>query len=292
LGSLVMLRYGPFIDRDVRTYPIFLSAVSNFSSPSKEAEKRSVGQVIILAQDVSEKRQLQASLFRSANLAVVGRLASSIAHQINNPLTVIIANGQLLELEMDSESPDYPVIQDIVESGTQIRQIVQNLLDFSAQESYDWFETDIQRTIEDGLALVSHPLRKSNIEVIKQIDDFDPIIASANHLKLVWMNLLLNARDAIIERGQAGAIKIYVRQTVAGEIQVQIVDNGTGILPEYQDHLFRPFFSTKPPERGLGLGLYTCRTIVDYHQGKIELKNNRDGFGLTVTVTLPPNLRL
>ncbi len=277
---------GPFTDRDVRTYPIFLAPASPTPlSQQKKAAK--VSQVIIFAQDVSEKRQLQASLFRSANLAAVGRLASSIAHQINNPLTVIIANSQLMQLEADPDSLDYPVIQDIVEAGTQIRQIVQNLLDFSTQDSYEWFETDIEETVEDALALVAHPLRKSNIEVIKQIDRLHPIIGSASHLKMLWMNLLLNARDAIIERGEKGCVRIIATRPEPNFIQVQIVDDGKGISPEYQKHLFRPFFTTKSPGQGLGLGLYTCRTIVEYHQGYITINNNQDGPGATVTVIIP-----
>ncbi|NJN94361.1 MAG: response regulator [Anaerolineales bacterium] len=277
---------GPFTDRDVRTYPIFLVPTSSnfFRQDEKDAK---VSQVIILAQDVSEKRQLQASLFRSANLAAVGRLASSIAHQINNPLTVVIANSQLMQLEASLDSPDYPIIQDIVEAGTQIRQIVQNLLDFSTQDSYEWFETDIEDTLEDALALVAHPLRKSNIEVIKRVDQLNPIIGSASHLKMLWMNLLLNARDAIIERGERGHVRITAAKSEANFIQVQITDNGQGIAPEYQEHLFRPFFTTKSPGQGLGLGLYTCRTIVEYHQGNITINNNQGSPGVTVTVTLP-----
>jgi len=277
-------RPGPFTDRDVRTYPIFLTPTS---ASSPQEEKGEVNQVIILAQDVSEKRQLQASLFRSANLAVVGRLASSIAHQINNPLTVIIANSQLMELDADPVSPDYPIIQHIVEAGTQIRQIVQNLLDFSTQDSYEWFETDVQATIEDALALVAHPLRKTNIEVVKEMNVFKPIIASASHLKLLWMNLLLNARDAILERKVEGTINIGTESIGADQIKVQIKDNGIGLLPEYQDQLFQPFFTTKSPGQGLGLGLYTCRMIVEYHQGQIRIENNQDSPGVTVSVILP-----
>ncbi|MBI1877988.1 MAG: GAF domain-containing protein [Chloroflexi bacterium] len=282
-------RRGPFTDRDVRTYPIFSNPAAN-PLPTQEMKSANVRQVIVFAQDVSEKRQLQASLFRSANLAAVGRLASSIAHQINNPLTVIIANGQLMELEADLKFPDYPVVQHIVEAGTQIRQIVQNLLDFSTQDTYHWFETDIQTTIDDALALVAHSLHKSNIEITKQIDDFNPIVASASHLKLLWMNLLLNARDAIIERGQMGKIKICAAQTNSGHIKVQIADNGVGIPPEHQEHLFRPFFTTKAPGQGLGLGLYTCRTIVEQHQGQIQIDNDYAGPGAVVTVMLPLQL--
>lgn len=274
---------GHFNDHDVRTYPIF-------ETPDN------VSQVIILTQDVSEKRRLQASLFRSANMAAVGQLASSIAHQINNPLTIIIANTQIMEMETLPDSPDYPIITHIVEAGTQIRQIVQNLLDFSTQDSYDWFETDVQETIEDALSLVAHSLRKSNIEVIKQIENLSTIIASASHLKLLWMNLLLNARDAIFERistashGQKeerGIIKICVSNITLEYVQIQIVDNGMGIPQQYRDHLFHPFFTTKTANKNLGLGLYTCRAIVEAHQGQIEIDNSEPDFGATVTVTLP-----
>ncbi|MEW5961163.1 MAG: GAF domain-containing protein, partial [Chloroflexota bacterium] len=211
---------GPFTDRDVRTYPIFDSS-------------RKVSQVIIFAHDVSEQRRLQASLFRSANLAAVGQLASSIAHQINNPLTVIIANTQLMQMDADPASLDYPIITDVVEAGTQIRQIVQNLLDFSTQESYEWFETDVGETIDDALNLVAHSLRKSRIEVEKKIPDLPSIIASSSHLKLLWMNLLLNARDAISAAGEVeGKVEILANQIDADWIEVQIKDNGIGIPQE------------------------------------------------------------
>ncbi|MCB0193878.1 MAG: GAF domain-containing protein [Anaerolineae bacterium] len=274
---------GYFDDHNVHTYPIF-------KAPGH------VSQVIILAQDVSEKRRWQASLFRSANMAAVGQLASSIAHQINNPLTIIIANAQIMEMETLSDSPDYPIIGHIVEAGTQIRQIVQNLLDFSTQESYDWFETDVQKTINDALSLVAHSLRKNDIEVVKQIENLPTVIASASHLKLLWMNLFLNARDAIFDRFShraylqqeaGGVIKVYVSNIDLEHVKVQIIDNGIGIAQQHRDHLFHPFFTTKTASKNLGLGLYTCRAIIEAHQGQIEIESCQVDSGTTVTVILP-----
>jgi len=263
-----------FTDRDVHTYPIFGLA-------------NTVTQVIIFAQDVSEKRRLQASLFRSANMAAVGQLASSVAHQINNPLTVIIANAQIMGMDADPDSSDYAVIQYIEEAGTHIRKIVQNLLDFSTQDSYEWFETDIEETIEDALTLVTHSLRKSDIKVIKQINELPAIIASGSHLKLLWMNLLLNAREAIEESQQAGIIEISGQRINPDTVQIQLVDNGIGIPVRYRDRLFHPFFTTKAGGKHLGLGLFTCGAIVEFHRGKIELDNNPESPGTVVTVTLP-----
>ncbi len=265
---------GPFIDRDVRTYPIF-------------AESGEVNQVIIFAQDVSEKRRLQATLFRSANLAAVGQLASSIAHEINNPLTVIIANSQVMQMEIDPADPNALMVDYMLDAGMRIQHIVQNLLDFSTQESYEWAEVSLETTIEDALTLIAAPLRKSKIQVIKKIEPLPTITASANHLQLIWMNLLQNARDAIIQSDRKGVIEIKATRPSSDTVQVQICDNGVGVPPQSQNRLFHPFFTTKPPGQGPGLGLYTCRTIVEHHQGQIEVFNNQEGHGATATVTLP-----
>ncbi len=280
-----------FRDRSVRTYPIFKTRPET-DTAGGPAE---VEQVIIFAQDVSEQRRLQASLFRSANLAAVGQLASSIAHQINNPLTVVVANAQLLEMELDPSSPDYALVQDILQAGEQIRHAVQNLLDFSMQERYEWFETSVSDTIGDALLLAGHSLRKSRIRVEEEIAPLPEIIASASHLKLLWLNLILNARDAITARlrgetggepAEEGVITVRAHQKNPDQLEVQITDNGVGILPEHQDRLFHPFFTTKGPKH-MGLGLYTCRAIVERHSGQIDVANNTGQPGVTVTVVLP-----
>jgi two-component system NtrC family sensor kinase len=263
---------GPFVDRDVHVYPILSS-----TGPAKRA--------IILAQDVSEMRQLQASLFRSANLAAVGQLASSIAHEINNPLTVTIGNAQILQLDMDESDADYQLAARIVDAGMRMRHTVQNLLDFSSQEGYQFDWINLEETVEDALTLIAHPLRKGNVRVVKDVGDLPPVYGSANSLKLVWMNLLLNALDAINARADEGEIHIEAL-TADSSVLVCITDNGAGIPPEYFDHLFRPFFTTKPPGKGLGLGLYTCHTIVSQHQGRIDIES-KVGQGTKVSVLLP-----
>lgn len=273
---------GPFIDRDVRVYPILEKAGQ-------------VTQVIVFAQDVSEKRKLQTSLFQSANLTAVGRLASSVAHQINNPLTVILANAQLLEMEMGPDAPDAPLIDEVIKAGTNIRHIVQNLSDFSAQSTYDWFETDVLTTLEDAYSLMAHPLRKSRIEVVKQLDTLPLVMASANHLKVVWMNLLVNAQDAILddsEAAKAGEIQLIAIQPDDTHIQIEIRDNGPGIPAENMNLIGQPFFTTKAPGKGVGLGLHTCQTIVARHQGTLSLENRSDGRGVCARVTLPVQMQL
>jgi two-component system NtrC family sensor kinase len=263
---------GPFTNQNIHVYPILST-----SGPAQRA--------IVFAHDVSEMRQLQASLFRSANLAAIGQLAASIAHEINNPLTVVTGNAQLLQMEIDESDSNYELSNRIRESGARMQRIVQNLLDFSSQETYqfDWIE--VEETIEDALALIAHPLRKANIQVKKDLTGVPLICASANHLKLIWMNLLLNARDAIHQRDGEGEIRIGAEST-SDTLSILITDDGVGIPAEHFEHLFRPFFTTKPPGKGLGLGLYTCRAIVTRHQGKIHIESQPDQ-GTIVRVSLP-----
>jgi len=265
---------GPFAERDVRTYPIYDS-------------QGNVLQVILFAQDVSEKHRLQATLFRSANLAAVGQLASGIAHEINNPLTVVLANTQILQMDAQPNDPNADLVEYIYDAGQRIQRIVQNLLDFSTQDSYEWSEVDVESTIDNALSLTAAPLRKGKIKVVKQFDALPTIIASANHLQLIWMNLVQNARESIAQTDRKGEIEIRATRPTPDTIQVQIIDNGKGILPEHQGRLFHPFFTTKPPQQGPGLGLYSCRTILEHHQGSIDLAPNKEGHGAIATVTLP-----
>jgi two-component system NtrC family sensor kinase len=272
---------GPFAGRDVHTYPIF--------NPTGQ-----VDQVIILAQDMAEKRWLQASLFRSANMAAVGQLASSIAHQINNPLTVVMANAQLMQMNHDPQSPDYAIISDIVQGSIRISQIVRHFLDFASPDDYDWGEVDVAETIEHALSFTVRSLYRSNIEVEQHLPaDLPQIIASASQLKVVWMNLLLNARDAIVARlGQGsaeerGRVEIRADQPDPAHVRVEIVDNGEGVSTSNRERLFHPFFTTRPPGAGIGLGLFTSRKIVECHQGTIEIENNVGRPGAVARVTLP-----
>lgn len=227
----------------------------------------------------------EASLLRFASLVAVGQLASSIAHQLNNPLAVTIGNAQLLQLDTDESDPNYELIEPIVEASLRMRRIVQSLLDFSSQENYQFDWVELEETVEDALTLIAHPLGKDNIQVVKHMKELPTIYASANHLKLVWMNLLLNARDAILARKGDGQIRIEAQDS-DDRVTVHIADDGVGIPPDHFEHLFRPFFTTKSQDGRLGLGLYTCHTIISHHQGQIHIESQPDQ-GTTVCVTLP-----
>ena len=262
-----------FKDREFRIYPI-----RNRLGQSE--------QVIVFAQDVSERRRLQASLFRSANLAAIGQLAGSVAHQINNPLTIAMANSQLMSLEADPNSDMYELAQSIFRAAERIQSIVENLLEFSNQDTYFFVETDLINTIEGALALVTRSLKKFKVKVIKDYQVQPKLSASVSHLKLVWMNLLLNARDAVTDYADQPEIIISTRMISEREVKVAITDNGRGITEKDFEQLFRPFFTTKPVGKALGLGLYSTHNIVERHNGRINT-SSQPGVATTFEVILP-----
>ncbi|MEM7346802.1 MAG: ATP-binding protein, partial [Chloroflexota bacterium] len=245
-----------------------------------------IEQVIIFAQDVSERRQWQASLFRSANLAAVGQLAGSVAHQINNPLTIAMANSQLLLFDLEPGSESYELSASILKASERIQNIVENLLGFSNQETYFFVQADLTETIEGALALVIRSLKKANIEVVRNYEDQPQLSASVSHLKLVWMNLLLNARDAVLDVVDHPRIVITTRLISENKLKVTVADNGSGISEKDFDQLFRPFFTTKPVGKALGLGLYSAQAIMERHNGEIQISSTINQ-GTTVDVILP-----
>lgn len=260
-------------DREFRIYPI-------------RNRLGQIEQVVLFAQDVSERRRWQASLFRSANLAAVGQLAGSIAHQINNPLTIAMANSQLLLLEAQPDTEIHELSTGIFKAGERIQNIVQNLLEFSNQETYFFVQTSLISTIEGALALVLRSLKKANIDVIKDYQAKSDLSASTSHLKLVWMNLLLNARDALMDQVGERTITITTTPVSKREVKVTITDNGMGIAKKDLDQIFRPFFTTKLTGKALGLGLYSAHTIIERHHGHIFVSSYPDQ-GTTFEVMLP-----
>jgi two-component system NtrC family sensor kinase len=260
-------------DREFRIYPI-------------RNRLAHIEQVVVFAQDVSERRRWQASLFRSANLAAVGQLAGSIAHQINNPLTIAMANSQLLLLELDPGGEMYDLTSGIFKAGERIQGIVENLLEFSNQETYFFVQTDLINTIEGALALVFRSLKKARIEIIKDYQVQPLLSASISHLKLVWMNLLLNARDAVADYAPHPQITIATAAVSDREVKITVTDNGYGIEEKDIEQLFRPFYTTKLAAKALGLGLYSTHTIIEHHNGQIKVSSNQ-GVSTKFEVILP-----
>ena len=244
-----------------------------------------VEQAFLFEEDVTERQQLQSSLAQSEKLAVVGQLAAGVAHEINNPLTTILANAQLLQRSLPPEDKDnQEMVALIIQASDRASQAVRDLLDFARRERYELTPTDLNETIQRTLALIRHELGSRSITL-----KFDPAVdlpavnASQDHLQGVWLNLLINAIDAI-DPGP-GTIHITTSR-VDDSFEISVADSGQGIPPEHISRIFEPFYTTKEPGSGTGLGLSVCHQIVTRHGGKI-LVNSQPDEGTTFTVYLP-----
>ncbi|MHC1782785.1 MAG: ATP-binding protein [Anaerolineaceae bacterium] len=256
---------------DVSVYPIL-------------DESDQVVQVILFEQDLTEKRNMDAILAQSEKMAAVGQLAAGIAHEINNPLTVILANAQLLTRDLNGNADALEAVDLISKAGTRALQVVRNLLNFARKEQFDLKDTDINDTILHALEMLRHETLERDAEIKFEPTDHLPLIkASQDNLQGVWLNILLNAMDS------AGEKKPKIRITTAqsgSEIRVVISDNGVGIPPENLKRIFDPFFTTKGAGRGTGLGLSICHRIIKQHGGHILVDSLKDQ-GTTFSIFLP-----
>ncbi|MCL4394520.1 MAG: GAF domain-containing protein [Chloroflexi bacterium] len=261
-------------DFELRTYPL-------------ENQDGGVDRVIEIARDVTEQRKMEATLVQSAKLAAVGELAAGVAHEINNPLTAVYGNAQMLLRALEPDDPRYQMAELIERTGLRASKVVRNLLDFSRQEDYQFVPLDLNATIEDALALIVHQLQRNHIRVTKNLcDDLPPVNASASHLQTIWTNLLINARDAMGEQAE-GDIQITTRIGEDGQsVLASFTDDGPGIAERDLARIFEPFFTTKPRGRGSGLGLYVSYMIVAHHNGTMQVTSQL-GQGTTFIVSLP-----
>ena len=247
-------------------------------------ENGEIIQAFIFEEDVTEKRRLEATLVQSEKLAAVGQLAAGVAHEINNPLTAIIANAQLLKRIVPEDEEMLEMLDLISTAGDRASQVVRNLLDFSRKEHYDFAPTNINDTISKTIALVQHELLSRSIELTFDPEENLPtVLASYDHLQGVWLNLLLNAVDAI--DADVGKICVVTKKH-GSEIRVTILDTGKGISQERISRIFEPFYTTKEPGRGTGLGLSVCHRTIKQHGGHI-LVDSQIGSGTEFTVILP-----
>jgi len=257
---------------EINTYPI-------------HDETEQIVSAILLEQDVTERRRLEGILAQSEKLAAVGQLAAGVAHEINNPLTAIIANAQILQRELPQDDDVQESIDLIVRAGARATQVVRNLLDFARKEQYRLEPTDVNETIQRALALVQHELLARSIQLeFEPAKDLPRILASQDHLQGVWLNLLLNAIDAM-DGNAEGKLRVTTRRT-GGEVRISFMDNGKGIPPERISRIFEPFYTTKAPGRGTGLGLSVCHRIIKQHGGHI-LVDSQLGSGTEFTIDLP-----
>lgn len=230
---------------------------------------------------LGRNREMEASLAQQGKMASLGVLSSGVAHEINNPLGVILGYASYMEGKMDPEEPYYKFIHEIKRESKRCKKIVQDLLSYARTPKPSLVETDINDLLQQIVDFAANHTDMHHVQVRKEFAaDLPPIWVDADQLRQVAINLILNAGAATSEGGE-----LTVR-TVRNEPWLDIVfaDNGAGIAEENQEKIFEPFFTTRA--RGTGLGLAITKQIIEQHRGKIVLES-AVGQGTTITVRLP-----
>jgi len=242
---------------------------------------------IVLVDDITERVTLEAQLSQADKLSSIGLLAAGVAHEINTPLAVISSYAQMLTKQMRGDTKLTPLLERITQQTFRASEIANGLLNFSRTSTTEFRDTDLNQVIRDTLALVEHQLKTARITVAMELSTELPRIhGNPGKLQQVFLNLLLNAKDAMPQGGQ-----LRVSTLVNGHVEATIADSGAGIAPENLKRIYDPFFTTKsapkPGERrGTGLGLSVSYGIIQEHAGKINVQSTI-GVGTTFHLEFP-----
>jgi len=220
-------------------------------------------------------------LLQSEKLAALGQLSASIAHEVNNPLG-IIKNYLFLLSEKVTSTKGKKELNVIKEEVERIAKIVRSLLDFYSPGKEKPTPTDLKKILDETISLVFVQMKKENIKIKKEFEDIKPILAYPDQLRQVFLNLLMNSKDSLPKGGE---ILVALAQK-QGKIEINFADTGTGIPEKILPKIFEPFFTTKTDNKGTGLGLWICYSIIQNHKGKIKAANLKEK-GACFTIELP-----
>jgi two-component system NtrC family sensor kinase len=241
--------------------------------------------VIMSVRDITVEKKLEQQIIQSERLAAMGQMIGGFAHELNNPLTAILGVSELLR-EGESNESRVKQLTMLHQQARRATEIVQNLMYFSRPPAPGKTPVNLSELVDRTLHLHAYSLRKSNITVDFLTEEGLPQITGDPHqLMQVFLNLMLNAEQAIREARDKGTLRIRLRKT-DGNIQVTFEDDGPGIAAEILPNIFDPFYTTKRPGRGTGLGLSICKAVLKEHSGNIEAASAPGG-GAVFTVSLP-----
>jgi two-component system, NtrC family, sensor kinase len=245
-----------------------------------------VGRLVIM-DDITARVELESQLSQADKLSSIGLLAAGVAHEVNTPLAVISSYTQMLAKQLQGDPQKSGLLEKITRQTFRASEIVNNLLNFSRTSGTEFANVDINKVITDTLALLEHQFKVAKITVESDLTPvISPIQGNAGRLQQVFLNLFLNAKDAM-----TGGGKLSVATTNGEMVSVRVSDTGSGIAPEHIQRIYDPFFTTKTsPQvgqtRGTGLGLSVTYGIIQEHAGKIRVESN-PGSGTTFALDFP-----
>ena len=238
---------------------------------------------LLIVNDLTERVSLEDQLVQAEKLSSIGLLAAGVAHEVNTPLAVITSQAQMLMRQLPVEDPQARTLDKIIKQAFRASEIVNSLLKFSRVSSSEYNDLDLNKVIQETLALVEPMLRASKIALNLQLaQDLAPVHGNSGRLQQVFMNLIVNARDAMPFGGELTLATEAENSTV----RVEVGDNGVGIPPDHLHRIFDPFFTTKSTSRGTGLGLAVSYGIIREHSGKVQVES-RVGKGTTFRLEFP-----
>jgi PAS domain S-box-containing protein len=256
-------------------------------APILDSEGRAAG-VIAIGRDRTEVRELEGQVLHAEKLATLGQLAAGIVHEINNPLTSISVYGEYLlgKLERSgAEASDLQRVERILESADRIMSFTRNLLTYARPSKEEAQPLAINDVVEEAVRFCEHLIRDSRVSIERDFaTDLPKVNAVPGQLHQVFVNVITNACNAADERG--GIIRLRTGLVGHDQIRIDVEDQGVGIAPSDLDRVFEPFFSTRRRGQGTGLGLSIVKSIVERHQGRIEI-HSQTGKGTLVQITVP-----
>ncbi len=247
---------------------------------SKDLEQ--IGRLIIF-DDVTDRDDLERRLVQADKLSSIGLLAAGVAHEVNTPLAVISTYAQMLAKQVDGDDHKSKLLEKIAKQTFRASEIVNSLLNFSRTSTTEFVEVDLNRVVKETVSLIDHQLQRASVASRLNLSDAPAVIrGNPGKLQQVFLNLILNARDAM----QDGGTLNLRTWTEAGFAHVEVADTGEGISPEHLARIYDPFFTTKGSKKGTGLGLSITYGIVQEHNGIIEVEST-PGIGTRFRLEFP-----
>jgi PAS domain S-box-containing protein len=255
-------------------------------APLVSKDQTQIGRLIIF-DDITDRADLESRLVQADKLSSIGLLAAGVAHEVNTPLAVISTYAQMLAKRVSDDEQKTVILDKIAKQTFRASEIVNSLLNFSRTSSVDWSEVNLNRVIRDTASLIEHQLEKARVTVSYQLDESLGLIkGNPGKLQQIFLNLFLNARDAMESPGFRGGV-LTIRTWCDGDlVHVEVADTGPGIPQDHLDRIFDPFFTTKGAKKGTGLGLSVTYGIVQEHGGAIDVKS-QPGAGTRFTLEFP-----